>query len=65
MFMNLLAEMARNNYTRDFIAKELGITLPSFRKKLSGVVEFKRSEIDKIISIFGNNLSYEYLFQES
>lgn len=64
MYMNFLAEIARNGFTREEIAKKLNLSLPSFRKKLSGQIDFKMSEIKKIISLFGNNLSFEYLFED-
>ena len=64
MYMNFLAEMTRNGFTREEIAKKLDLSLPSFRKKLSGQIDFKMSEIKKIISLFGNNLSFEYLFED-
>ena len=64
MYMNILAEMTRNGLTREDIAKKLNLSLPSFRKKLAGQIDFKISEIKKIISLLGNDLSFEYLFEE-
>ncbi len=64
MHKNIMAEMARNGLTRSIVAKELGLSLHSFHKKLSGKTDFKESEIKILLSLFGNNISYEYLFAE-
>lgn len=64
MYMNIVAEMARNGMTREDVAKKLNLSLPSFRKKLTGQVDFKASEIKTLISLFGNKVSFEYLFTE-
>ena len=63
MYMNILAEMTRNGLTREEVAKKLNLSLPSFRKKISGEIDFKLSEIKILISLFGNNVSFEYLFE--
>ena len=63
MNRNILAEMTRNGMTRAFVAKKLDLSLPSFRKKLSGQIDFKMSEIKILLSLFGNNVSFEYLFE--
>ncbi len=63
MYMNILAEMTRNGLTREDVAKKLNLSLPSFRKKISGEIDFKLSEIKTLISLFGNNVSFEYLFE--
>lgn len=63
MYRNILAEMTRNGLTREDVAKKLKLSLPSFRKKISGEVDFKLSEIKTLISLFGNNVSFEYLFE--
>lgn len=64
MYMNILAEMTRNGMTREDVAKKLNLSLPSFRKKLAGKIDFKLTEIKILISLFGNNVSFEYLFAE-
>lgn len=59
MFPNLEAEQARNNHTNVFVAEQLGITRQSYEhKKRNGT--FKLSEINRLLSIYGN--SFEYLF---
>lgn len=63
MYMNILAEMTRNGLTREDVAKKLNLSLPSFRKRLTGQIDFKLSEINTLISLFGNNVSFEYLFE--
>lgn len=62
MYKNILAEMARNGLTREEVAKKLGLALPTFRKKMKGEVDFKQSEIDSLLSLFGEKVTYEYLF---
>lgn len=64
MYRNVLAEMTRNGMTREEVAKKLNLSVVSFRKKISGEVDFKLSEIKILISLFGNNVSFEYLFEE-
>jgi hypothetical protein len=49
--------------TREDVAKKLNLSLPSFRKRLTGQIDFKLSEINTLISLFGNNVSFEYLFE--
>jgi DNA-binding XRE family transcriptional regulator len=65
MFKNLIAEMARNGYTREMYAKALDVSLPTLRKKLKGEVPFNMDEICKSLSLFGKELTFEYLFQKS
>ena len=64
MYRNVLAEMTRIGMTREEVAKKLNLSVVSFRKKISGEVDFKLSEIKMLISLFGNNVSFEYLFEE-
>ena len=64
MYFNILAEMARAGMTREVLAKKLHVSLPTLRDKLAGKTDFKLSEIKILISIFGNNVSFEYLFEE-
>lgn len=64
MYNNILAEIARNGYTRERLANEIGISVPSLRKKIKGEVPFNMEEILKILSIFGKELTFEYLFKK-
>lgn len=64
MYRNILAEMTRIGTTREEVAKKLNLSVVSLRKKISGEVDFKSSEIKTLISLFGNNVSFEYLFEE-
>lgn len=64
MYFNVLAEMARAGMTREYLAKKLGVSLPTLRRKINGEIDFKLSEIKILISLFGNNVSFEYLFEE-
>lgn len=65
MYPNIKAEMARIGYTREKLAIELNITLPTLRKKINGDVPFKMNEIEKLLSLFGRELTFEYLFQKN
>lgn len=64
MYQNILAEMARNGYTREKLATEIGISVVSLRKKIKGEIPFNINEILKILSIFGQELTFEYLFKK-
>ena len=48
-------------FKKSFIAKNLGISVESLRKKLKGLVDFKVSELIKLADIL--NLSVESLVQ--
>ena len=61
MYKNILAEMARNDYTREKLAIEMKLAVPTFRKKIRGDVPWKIDEIDYLLSLFGT--TYEYLFK--
>lgn len=63
MYRNIVAEMARNGMTRAFVAKKLKISVATLRKKIAGKNDFKNSEIEILLSLFGNNVSFEYLFE--
>lgn len=62
IYSNLVAEMARRKITQKELAKILGVNDVGVHNRLYGTIEFKKSEIDKIIYLF--NLHYEYLFEE-
>ena len=63
MYRNIIAEMARVGMTREEVANKLNLSLPALRKRISGDMDFKLSEIKILISLFGN-VSFEYLFAE-
>lgn len=62
MYQNVLAEMARNNYTREKLSEEIDVCLPSLRKKIRGTMPWKSNEIDYLLSLF--DVTYEYLFKK-
>lgn len=62
MYQNIKAEMARNNLTREKLAEEMNVCLPSLRKKIRGTIPWKSNEIDYLLSLFG--VTYEYLFKK-
>lgn len=62
MFSNLNAEMARNKLTIKALSKKTGINYESLKNKMSGITEFKRSEMISIKKEFPN-CSLDYLFK--
>lgn len=64
MYRNIIAEMARNEYTRAFVAKKLKMSVATLRKKIAGKSDWKSREIENLLSLFGNKVSFEYLFAE-
>lgn len=61
MFFNLNAEMARENMTIKTLSERTGINYDSLKNKMSGLTEFKRSEMLLIKNEFPN-CSLDYLF---
>lgn len=61
LFSNLNAEMARNKLTIKSLAEKTGINYESLKNKMSGITEFKRSEMISIKKEFPN-CSLDYLF---
>jgi predicted transcriptional regulator len=61
MFRNLNAELARNNMTIKDLAAKTNIKYESLKNKLSGVTEFKRSEMISIKKEFPQ-CTLDYLF---
>lgn len=61
MFINLLAELARNNIKQKTLAKNLGISEKTLINKLKGKTEFTLKEMLIIKHIF-HNKELEYLF---
>lgn len=61
MFNNLNAEMARKKISIKALAEITGIGYESMKNKMSGVTEFKRSEMIKIKKEFPE-CSLDYLF---
>lgn len=62
MFCNLNAEMARKKMSIKALAERTGINYESLKNKLSGITEFKRSEMILIKNEFPT-CSLDYLFQ--
>lgn len=61
MFNNLNAEMARRKLTIKSLAKKTGMNYESLKNKMSGITEFKRSEMISIKKEFPE-CSLDYLF---
>lgn len=64
MFSNLNAEMARNKLTIKALASLSGIKYESLKNKMSGVTEFKCSEMYAIKKCAFPNCTIDYLFSE-
>lgn len=62
MFSNLNAEIARKGMTIKALAASTGIGYESLKNKMSGVTEFKRSEMVAIKKEFPD-CTMEYLFK--
>ena len=65
MFENLKAELTRKNMKYKDLAEKADINIVTLRQKINGKSEFNLSEILKIIQVFHNNFSFEYLFGEN
>lgn len=67
MFRNLIAEMARAGFTNKAIAKEINISEIAYGRKVSGVSDWKATEmvaVQKIINDkLGTNYTLDYLFK--
>lgn len=61
IFNNLNAEMARKKMNIKSLSEETGIGYESLKNKMSGITEFKRSEMLAIKSVFPE-CSLDYLF---
>ncbi len=61
VYSNLAAEMARKRITQKDLAKILGVNNVGIHSRLYGEVEWKLSEICKVMNLF--NLGFEYLFE--
>lgn len=61
MFNNLNAEMARRKMSMKALAEVTGISYESMKNKMSGVTEFKRSEMIQVKKEFPD-CSLDYLF---
>lgn len=62
MFPNLNAEMARRKMTIKLLSEKTGINYESLKNKMSGITEFKRSEMLLIKKEF-SDCTLDYLFE--
>lgn len=62
MYGNLLAEIARKNLKHKDVAREAGIQVFSFSRKINGKKDFTVEEADRIHDLFFPELSLHYLF---
>lgn len=58
MFPNIRAEMARNGFTNENVAKILGICTNSVNFKLNGKHQFTLTEISTLADAFDCSLDY-------
>lgn len=63
MYLNLKAEMIRNNISQYDLAKILDISTSTLSEKMNCKKDFKLTECKKIKAIFFKNCSLEYLFE--
>ena len=63
-YMNLMAEMARNNLKKADVAESIGVADKTFNNKLSGVSDFTFTEIVAIRDTFFPRLTLDYLFEK-
>lgn len=49
----LLAVIDASGMKKQFLAKELGISIPTFWRKIRGLTEFKPSEIARLSELLG------------
>ena len=62
-FPELVAEMARSGENQASLSKLLGLPISAISRRLSGKVEFTKTEIDIICEHYSK--TYEQLFKES
>ena len=60
LFSKLVGRMAEKGLTQGDVAKALGITSTTLRKKLKGLCDWKLTEIYKLIDLL--SISYEEVF---
>lgn len=65
MFTNLSAEIKRCGLTQKQFARMVKINEVVFSRKINSEVEFKYSEIKRILEFFKLKLSFDYLFAET
>lgn len=59
-YPNLLAEMARSGETYSTLAELLNTSVSAIARRLSGAVEWSKSEIDTLCDHYAKD--YDYLF---
>lgn len=64
MFPNLVAEIAKSDLSKKYIAQQLCIAETSLFSKLRGKTQFTLKECKKIKSLLGLNVTLDYLFKE-
>ena len=60
MLVKLRGKRVEHGYTQEQFAKLVGISLPSYRLKECGHIEFRMSEINTILKLL--NCTYEDIF---
>lgn len=60
-YPNLLAEMARRGENYTTLAELLGISVSAVARRLNGLVEWSKSEIDTLCDHY--EMEYDYLFR--
>lgn len=60
MFSKLIGRMAEKGFSRESVAKVLGVSTVTFRRKLNGENDWKLSEVYRLISLL--EIPYEEIF---
>ena len=65
MFRNLEAEIVRQGMNNKSFALSIGMKYLTFRKKILGITQFHLDEMNTIKKAFGDDLTLEYLFEQT
>lgn len=64
VFGNLIAEIAKRGYTKNEMAKHLGMSRNTFTNKLLCKYEFTKTEFDSLCKEFFPDINPDYLFEK-
>lgn len=64
MYLNLKAEMIRQQVTVDDIAKKLNLSPDTVGRKVNGHIGFSIAQCKEVSTLFKFNNSIEYLFEK-
>lgn len=64
MFKNLEVEIIKSGMNYKEFARKIGMSVITFRKKMSGKADFRLDDARKIVSALNSGLTVDYLFCE-